>query len=78
MDVLADFSVPSGDAQCATGVAAYLLRLASQRPMIQLAFCKQKRETNSGFVETVALSYQDGKIVSQKTVSSDLDFDPSE
>ena len=25
-----------------------------------------------------ALSYQDGKIVSQKTVSSDLDFDPSE
>ena len=25
-----------------------------------------------------ALSYQDGKIISQKTVSSDLDFDPSE
>ena len=25
-----------------------------------------------------ALSYRDGKIISQKTVSSDLDFDPSE
>ena len=29
-------------------------------------------------ITMMALSYQDDKIISQKTVSSDLDFDPSE
>ena len=43
-------------------------------------FAKRQFNVNdpSYGIMMTALSYQDGKIVSQKTVSSDLDFDPSE
>lgn len=43
-------------------------------------FTKRQLNVNdpSYGIMMTALSYQDGKIVSQKTVSSDLDFDPSD